>query len=135
MQPSWKAWDWLRAPNSSTNTPPTGITLRYGHLCRGHRVAGRAANGGRMTYSTIAPTDGPPPDRAGACEDILGYRVTTISKGACLRQILGWIEGAAKGRYIACLNPHSIEIARRDAAFPGALHDADLAVPERRWGY
>ena len=83
-----------------------------------------------MTYSTIAPTDGPPPDRAGACEDILGYRVTTISKDACLRQILGWIESGAKGRYLACLNPHSIEIARRDAAFAAALHDADLAVPD-----
>jgi N-acetylglucosaminyldiphosphoundecaprenol N-acetyl-beta-D-mannosaminyltransferase len=66
----------------------------------------------------------------GACEDILGYRITIISKDACLRQILGWIEGAAKGRYLACFNPHSIETAWGDSAFAAALHDADLAVPD-----
>lgn len=53
-----------------------------------------------------------------------------MSQDACLRQILGWIEGKAKGKYIACLNPHSIEIARRDEAFASALHDADLSVPD-----
>jgi N-acetylglucosaminyldiphosphoundecaprenol N-acetyl-beta-D-mannosaminyltransferase len=83
-----------------------------------------------MTNSITPPADRPPPDGFGVCEDILGYRVATISKDACLRQIVAWIEGAAKGRYLACLNPHSIEIARRDAAFTAALHDADLAVPD-----
>ncbi len=87
-----------------------------------------------MTRSTVPPTPADPgaPDSSGACEDILGYRVTTISLDACLRRILTWVEGAAdgKGRYFACLNPHSIETARRDAAFTAALHDADLAVPD-----
>lgn len=85
-----------------------------------------------MTHSTIPPLPADPaaPDASGACEDILGYRVTTNSKDACLRRILGWVEGATKGRYFACLNPHSIETARGDAAFTAALHDADLAVPD-----
>ena len=65
-----------------------------------------------------------------ACEDILGYRIATISKSDCLRQVLAWVEGAVTGKYVACLNPHSIEIARSDAAFAAALHDADLAVPD-----
>ena len=84
---------------------------------------------GKRDSSPIA--DSPPED---ASEDILGYRVTTITLEACLNRILAWIEGAAAGenqaRYLACLNPHSIEIARRDPAFTTALHDADLAVPD-----
>jgi N-acetylglucosaminyldiphosphoundecaprenol N-acetyl-beta-D-mannosaminyltransferase len=85
-----------------------------------------------MTHSTIppAPADRPASDYSSACEKILGYRVTTTSIDACLQQIFGWIESAAKGKYFACLNPHSIEIAQRDPAFSKALHDTDLAVPD-----
>lgn len=89
-----------------------------------------------MTHSTIPPTpeNRPASDSSDAGEDILGYRITTISKDACLRQILAWIEsvayGATRSKYFACVNPHSIETAWRDAAFTAALHDADLAVPD-----
>lgn len=63
-------------------------------------------------------------------EDILGYRVATIALDTCLQQILAWIESKASAKYFACLNPHSIETARRDLAFAAALHDADLTVPD-----
>ncbi len=91
---------------------------------------------------TPSPADPLPPDAGDLSEDILGHRVTTVSLDACLGQILGWIEGATlpaaentterttKAKYFACLNPHSIETARRDIAFTAALHDADLAVPD-----
>ena len=85
-----------------------------------------------MTRSINPPTSS---DRSelgdeGSCEEILGFRITTISLNACLRQMFGWIESKAHGKYFACLNPHSIEIARRDDAFAAALHDADLSVPD-----
>jgi N-acetylglucosaminyldiphosphoundecaprenol N-acetyl-beta-D-mannosaminyltransferase len=83
-----------------------------------------------MTRSTTTPAYAAGPDASGASEDILGFRITTISLEACLRLILGWIESENTGRYFACLNPHSIETARRDAAFTAALHGADLSVPD-----
>ena len=67
---------------------------------------------------------------AGDCEDILGYLVTTVSIQDCLSRIVGWIENGQRARYLACLNPHSIEVARSDAGFDQALHEADLAVPD-----
>ncbi len=89
-----------------------------------------------MTRSTIppAPADPVAPDGSGAGEDILGYRITTMSIDACLRRILAWVEGGAerptRGSHRPCLTPPSIEIARRDAAFSTALHEADLALPD-----
>jgi N-acetylglucosaminyldiphosphoundecaprenol N-acetyl-beta-D-mannosaminyltransferase len=68
--------------------------------------------------------------RTDPCEEILGYCVATISLEACLERILGWIDSRANGRYFACLNPHSLEVARRDEAFAAALRDADLGVPD-----
>ncbi|MFH1602639.1 MAG: WecB/TagA/CpsF family glycosyltransferase, partial [Pseudomonadota bacterium] len=78
----------------------------------------------------LASGDRAMPHDAGACEDILGFRITTKSQEACLREILFWIEGKANAKYFACLNPHSIEIARRDEAFAAALRDADLSLPD-----
>ena len=63
-------------------------------------------------------------------ESILGYQVTRLSLPECLDRILDWIEAGEKGKYLACLNPHSIEVARRDSAFARALHEADLAIPD-----
>lgn len=89
-----------------------------------------------MTESANSPAtaDFVAPTESALGEDILGYRVTTMSIDACLRQVFAWIEsgvdGAGKGRYFACLNPHSIETARRDETFAAALHDADLSVPD-----
>lgn len=75
-----------------------------------------------------------PAHPAAPTEDILGYRVTTMSIEACLGLVSAWAEGESvgpgKGRYFACLNPHSIETARRDEVFAAALHDADLSVPD-----
>jgi N-acetylglucosaminyldiphosphoundecaprenol N-acetyl-beta-D-mannosaminyltransferase len=89
-----------------------------------------------MTGSANSPptTDLDAPAESALGEDILGYRVTTMSIEACLHQVFAWVQGGAdgvgKGRYFACLNPHSIETARGDEAFAAALRDADLSVPD-----
>jgi len=36
----------------------------------------------------------------------------------------------SKPRWLACANPHSLEVARGDAAFAAALHAADILVPD-----
>lgn len=69
-------------------------------------------------------------NHSSANEDILGYRITTNPLDVCLQQILGWVKDRAKARYFACLNPHSVEVARRDSIFTAALQDADLVVPD-----
>ncbi len=91
-------------------------------------------------------------------EDCLGYGVTTREAAACValmeRWVVGWavsagdaapadgvemagdVEvagvavGSGGGRWLACANPHSLEVARADAAFAAALHAADLLVPD-----
>lgn len=37
---------------------------------------------------------------------------------------------ARQTKWLACANPHSLEVARGDAAFRAALHSADLLVPD-----
>lgn len=67
-------------------------------------------------------------------ESITGYRVTTRDYRGCLDLILTWLDGRgdgrAPGRYFVCANPHSLEVARRDAEFSRALAEADLVVPD-----
>ncbi len=91
-------------------------------------------------------------------EDCLGYAVTRRSAEACVAlierwvvggavsaddtappdgvemagdvEVAGWAAGSGGGRWLACANPHSLEVARGDAAFAAALHAADLLVPD-----
>jgi N-acetylglucosaminyldiphosphoundecaprenol N-acetyl-beta-D-mannosaminyltransferase len=67
-------------------------------------------------------------------ERITGYQVTTRSQSECLDLIESWLagrgDGPAQGRYFACANPHSLEVARGDAEFSRALAEADLVVPD-----
>jgi N-acetylglucosaminyldiphosphoundecaprenol N-acetyl-beta-D-mannosaminyltransferase len=63
-------------------------------------------------------------------EDILGFHVTRARKTECVDAIVSWASSNGPTRYFACVNPHSIEIARRDSEFARALRDADLAVPD-----
>jgi N-acetylglucosaminyldiphosphoundecaprenol N-acetyl-beta-D-mannosaminyltransferase len=63
-------------------------------------------------------------------EFILGYPITRKSKEACTSDIVRWIENDRKGKYLACANPHSLEVARIDPLFQKALKGADLIVPD-----
>jgi N-acetylglucosaminyldiphosphoundecaprenol N-acetyl-beta-D-mannosaminyltransferase len=69
-------------------------------------------------------------------EDILGYKVSTLNVRSCVTNIVGSItadrEGVSptKGRWLACLNPHSYAVALHDKCFSGALHKADWLIPD-----
>ena len=63
-------------------------------------------------------------------ESVLGYDITTKTCGDCVAEILGWLDGNGHGRYLACANPHSLEVAREDALFETTLKSADMLVPD-----
>ena len=62
--------------------------------------------------------------------NILGYAVTTKSVDACVADIVGRIESGGRHEYFVCANPHSLEVARKDAEFDLAIRNADLIVPD-----
>ncbi|WAT17565.1 WecB/TagA/CpsF family glycosyltransferase [Aurantiacibacter sp. MUD11] len=64
-------------------------------------------------------------------ERILDYQVCTLASAALSPHVARWLDAEdGKARHIACANPHSIEVARGDAAFKYALRQADLLVPD-----
>lgn len=65
-----------------------------------------------------------------AAEDILGYRVVTVSKEICVETVANWIQKKEQKKYFLCLNPHSFEEAQKDPLFHKAILNADLVVPD-----
>lgn len=63
-------------------------------------------------------------------EEIFSYPVTTMSKAACVQQVLSWMESMETGKYCVCANPHSLEEAHTDLVFAKAIRDADLVIPD-----
>ena len=63
-------------------------------------------------------------------EDILGYRVISASKEACVQKIYTWITDNEKRKYFVCANPHSLEIASKDVLFSEAIRKADMVIPD-----
>lgn len=63
-------------------------------------------------------------------EMVLGYTITTKACADCIADIIGWMDGAKGASYLACVNPHSLEVARKDPQFERALRSADLLVPD-----
>jgi N-acetylglucosaminyldiphosphoundecaprenol N-acetyl-beta-D-mannosaminyltransferase len=63
-------------------------------------------------------------------ELLLGYPLIKEDVGRCAQAIMGWIESGERGRWLACLNPHSVEMAEQDPEFRQALTAADLLVPD-----
>ncbi len=63
-------------------------------------------------------------------ENILGYPVIASGVDACNAQIIEWVINGDRAYWFACLNPHSAEVAEKDAAFKQALLNADLLVPD-----
>ncbi|GBC62206.1 glycosyltransferase [Desulfonema ishimotonii] len=64
------------------------------------------------------------------CENILEYPVTILAQKACIRRIISQIISGLKGRYFACANPHSLQVAEKDPVFQQALKNADMIVPD-----
>jgi exopolysaccharide biosynthesis WecB/TagA/CpsF family protein len=70
--------------------------------------------------------DGP----AGPTTDILGYETSRAGRDACVRSVLHWIEQGDRCRWLACINPHSYAVAKKDGGFAQALHGADWLIPD-----
>ncbi|MEJ5366527.1 MAG: WecB/TagA/CpsF family glycosyltransferase [Desulfosoma sp.] len=61
---------------------------------------------------------------------ILGYSVSARGLQQDVDQALRWIREPGTLRYVACLNPHSVETAAKDPFFRRALENADLLLPD-----
>jgi N-acetylglucosaminyldiphosphoundecaprenol N-acetyl-beta-D-mannosaminyltransferase len=68
-------------------------------------------------------------------EDILGYPVVAVSLDACVEGLVKGIATAGDGTaakpfWLACLNPHSAQMAMSDPAAEAALKAADVLIPD-----
>jgi N-acetylglucosaminyldiphosphoundecaprenol N-acetyl-beta-D-mannosaminyltransferase len=64
------------------------------------------------------------------CENILGYPVTTLDQDRCVRRIHSWITSGQKRKYVVCVNPHSLKVAKTDILFRDAILNSDLVTPD-----
>jgi N-acetylglucosaminyldiphosphoundecaprenol N-acetyl-beta-D-mannosaminyltransferase len=60
----------------------------------------------------------------------VAIRVTHLSLAECLARSLSWVGARRETRTIVCANPHCLYLASRDASYAGALHSADLVLPD-----
>ena len=65
-----------------------------------------------------------------SCEKILNYKITSVEKSGVLEQIQRWIERSDCARYFVCANPHSLQVAKKDAEYNDAILHADLVIPD-----
>lgn len=64
-------------------------------------------------------------------ERVLDYTVCTLDPEALSPHVARWLDAEdGKARHIACINPHSVEVARGDAVFKLALQRADMLIPD-----
>ena len=69
-------------------------------------------------------------------ENILGFYVNKKSADTCTKEICDWVELKSEdphkpaGKYVACLNAHSLNVSRNDEHFKRALKSANLLVPD-----
>ena len=61
----------------------------------------------------------------------MGYDTCVEALDDCLSLVSSWIDSATHSpKTFACLNPHSIQVAKSDAHFQYALESADLLIPD-----
>jgi len=63
-------------------------------------------------------------------ENIVGYPVAIITRVQAIQEIIRSLFSNNVPRYFVCANPHSLEVARKDAGFDLAIRNADLVVPD-----
>lgn len=83
-----------------------------------------------MTGRALPPAGVPAVPGAAATEPIDGYAVSCLPLADCVARIRAGLLPGGRRLFLACANPHSLEVARRDAAFAAALRGADLLVPD-----
>jgi len=62
--------------------------------------------------------------------NILGYEVSAAGFSGDIEAAWKIVEQGQPGRFMACLNPHSLVEARKDSAFTRALLEADILLPD-----
>lgn len=62
-------------------------------------------------------------------EDILGYSVDAASSNVCCDNIVSSVDNGDK-EWLACINPHSYAVSRKDSKFRDALSSAKWLVPD-----
>jgi len=72
------------------------------------------------------------PNSRVALESIAGFEFSTLSLVETIGVMHAWlaVEEPGTARMFVCGNPHSLEVARRDAPFAAALRGADLMIPD-----
>lgn len=63
-------------------------------------------------------------------EKILGFDVVTQPISECLLYINKWLPNNHRSCFMACLNPHSLMVSKKDEMFRKALLSADLLLPD-----
>ncbi|MEX0331042.1 MAG: WecB/TagA/CpsF family glycosyltransferase [Puniceicoccaceae bacterium] len=64
-------------------------------------------------------------------KDILGYRFCRMTLVETVELLAKWSEEEQeRARYFCCVNPHSIEVSRKDPEFAEAIHASDLVTAD-----
>jgi N-acetylglucosaminyldiphosphoundecaprenol N-acetyl-beta-D-mannosaminyltransferase len=63
-------------------------------------------------------------------EQLLGYDLEASDAQSCVEAIMRRLSERQGPAWLACLNPHSYAVARRDPEFASALRSADWLVPD-----
>jgi N-acetylglucosaminyldiphosphoundecaprenol N-acetyl-beta-D-mannosaminyltransferase len=63
-------------------------------------------------------------------ENIIGFRVVNSGILTCLDEIVTRLSKGGPQCYFVCVNPHSLEVAKKDILFHKAIENADIVVPD-----
>ena len=63
-------------------------------------------------------------------EWLLGYPICSEPANVLASLVAEWVGDGVRGKWFACLNPHSCEVAEKDGDFKRALQGADILVPD-----
>lgn len=63
-------------------------------------------------------------------ENIAGVNFCTLNLPQTIELLAAWSADAGRPRWFACVNPHSVESARRDPEFKSAVEGADLVTAD-----
>lgn len=63
-------------------------------------------------------------------ENILGYNVSSEGCKGDVERAWQYIMSGAKGKYMSCINPHSLVVSRTDKLFKEALDESDILLPD-----
>ncbi len=63
-------------------------------------------------------------------EGVLGFPVAVASQEECLDEVARMVRASSRPVVLACANPHSLVVARKEPAFRSALLAADILIPD-----